>query len=227
MRLSARPRHRRRRAAKAVNIFARNPIRRRRRRVARRRRAPGALFMRSNPIRHRRRRASRRSYRRNPIGGAGSLRITSLIMPAAGIAAGAIGVELAMGYLPIPANFKTGNIRYLTRGVLSLAGGWGIAKFGNRKLGEAFALGGLAIAMHDGAKALMIQFMPSLQFGAYMRPGGMGYYSAGQQVPAGNMGMGLLPARVNSPGGPSAFGIYSRAFGGHAADGGPDTRMGI
>jgi hypothetical protein len=148
-------------------------------------------------------------------------------MPAAGIAAGAIGVELLMGYIPLPANLKTGNMRYVTKGVLSLAAGYALASLaGQKKLGEMFALGGLAVAMHDGGKALLIQMMPSLQFGAYMRPGQMGYYTPGNQVPTRNMNMGFLPPRAGSPGAPNAFGLYTQ-FNGRSADGGPDTRLGI
>jgi hypothetical protein len=228
---AARPhRRRRRRAGGAATLFARNPVgfhrvrRRRRRAGATSRRAP--VVFKVNPT-HRRRHVRR--YRRNPIGGTGNLRIHQLIMPAAAIGVGAIGSELMMGYLPIPANLKTGAVRNLTKGVISLVAGGLIAKFMSRKIGEAFALGGMTIAFHDAGKDLILQMMPAAQFGAYMRPTpgrNMGYYSPGNQVPVRHMNMGLLPGRVNSPGGPSAFGLYTR-FGGHASDGGPETRMGI
>lgn len=222
MRLAARPLRRRRRARahKGVSLFTRNPVGfarpRRRRRAASRRRSP-VVFKVNPAARHRR----RRSYKRNPIGG-GRFGITALVMPAVGIALGAIGSELAMGYLPIPANLKTGTMRHITKGAISLAAGYAIAKFGRQpKIGEAFALGGLVIAFHDAGKDLMLKFWPSAQFGAYMRPG-MGYYSPGAQVSLPRMNMqGALPARPGSPGGPNAFGLYTQ-FGGHASDGGPE-----
>jgi hypothetical protein len=214
---------RRRRAPSQVAVFNRNPLgvsRRRRRRHPRRRSAAG--FFRANPVRrvHRRR---VRHYRRNPThGAAGSIRLASLIMPAFSIGAGAIGSELAMGYLPIPANMKTGIMRHLTKGAISLAAGAALAQFVNRKVGEAFALGGLTIAFHDAMKDAIIQFMPTAQFG------GMGYYSPGATVPMRHMNMqAFLPPRVNSPGGPNAFGVYMHGgLAGHASDGGPHRAFG-
>lgn len=208
----------RRRAPTQVAVFNRNPlgVRRRRRRRAHHRRA--APTFRMNPAPRRRHRLRR--YRRNPTHAAGHLRIASLIMPAAAIGLGAIGSELAMGYLPIPANFKTGIMRHLTKGAVSLAAGAALAQFVNRKVGESFALGGLTIAFHDAFKDAIIQFMPTAQFG------GMGYYSPGSTVNMRRMnfdGMdAFLPRRVNSPGGPNTFRAYlPGGLHGHASDGGP------
>lgn len=130
-----------------------------------------------------RRNPIRRRYRRNPIGGKGDLRLTSLILPAVGIGAGALGAEIVMGYLPIPANFKTGVTRHLTKGVVGLAGGWALAKFVNRQLGELFAMGALTIAAHDAMRQMYTSVMPNAQLGGqglYMRR--MGYSNPGRQV---------------------------------------------
>lgn len=236
MPLAATRRRRRRRATRQVAIFRGNPlgVRRRRRRRSHHRRAP--TVFRANPVRRHRRR--RLHYRRNPTHAAGAIRIASLVMPAAAIGLGAIGSELAMGYLPIPANFKTGVMRHLTKGAVSLAAGAALAQFVNRKVGEAFALGGLTIAFHDAFKDAIIQFMPNAQFG------GMGYYSPGATVPMQRMNMqaylqphqlqrtpmgGFLPRRVNSPGGPNDFGLGAYIHGGlhgHASDGGPHQAFG-
>jgi hypothetical protein len=220
----------RRRKASKVTVWTRNPApaRRRHRRRAR------SIF-RSNPVAaapHRRRRryrknpiaaTRRRQYRRNPIGGKGDLRLMSMIGPAAGIAVGAVGVEMAMGYLPLPANLTTGPVRYLTKGAISLGIGWGVAKFVNQKAGEAFALGGLVIAFHDALKSAIVTYMPSAKFGAYVPRRAMGYYSPGQQVPVGRMNMRGIPAPAGSPGGPVGFGVYAKpGFGGRASDGGHD-----
>jgi hypothetical protein len=141
-------------------------------------------------------------------------------MPAASIGLGAIGSELAMGYLPLPANLKTGIMRHVTKGAISLAAGAALAQFVNRRVGEAFALGGLTIAFHDAFKDAILQFMPTAHFG------GMGYYSPGATVPMHRMGA-YLPPRVGSPGGPSAFGVYMRGgMAGHASDGGPHHAFG-
>lgn len=219
---------RRRRAPAQVAVFNRNPLgvpRRRRRRRA----ASAASLFRANPVRRVHHRRRRLHYRRNPTshaGGAGPLRLQALVMPAATIGLGAIGSELAMGYLPIPANLKTGIMRHVTKGAISLAAGAALAQFVNRRMGEAFALGGLTIAFHDAFKDAILQFMPAAQFG------GMGYYSPGATVPMHRMNAGqgmqaYLPPRVGSPGGPTAFGVYMRGgLHGHASDGGPHQAFG-
>ncbi len=180
-------RRRRRRATSAAPTFRRNPIRRRRR----------ATSFRRNPIRRRAVSARRRGYRRNPtrsLGGKGGFNIMPIVLPSIAVGLGAVGAELLMGYLPIPAMFKTGPMRYLAKAAVSIAAGYAIARFGNRKVGEAFAMGGIAIAAHDAAKAAVTQFMPGAQFGGWDNYGystlsdrygttpGLGYYSPGQTV---------------------------------------------
>lgn len=220
---------RRKRRSTAVTVFARNPIKRRRRRSVlrtfarnpirrhRRRRTIGAHSYRRNPSR-------RRGFRRNPIGGGLSFR--KMIFPAMAIGVGAVGSELVMGYLPIPAMLKTGAVRHVTKGVVSLGIGWVLANvLKQRKMGEAFALGGLVIATHDAAKELIVKFMPSAQFGQYMpaglggaflprvggspgaRPGTMGYYSPGATVGMGQYvpGFGASPANLPADGYDSDF----------------------
>ena len=222
----------RRRKASKVTVWTRNPT------APRRRKRRARSIFRSNPVAatpHRRRRrhykrnpiaaTRRRHYRRNPImGGKGDLRLMSMIGPAAGIAVGAVGVELAMGYMPfLPTSMTTGPVRYLTKGAISLGIGWGVAKFVNRQAGEAFALGGLVIAFHDALKSAIVTYMPAAKFGAYVPRAGMGYYSPGQQVPVGRMNMRGIPAPAGSPGGPAGFGVYANpGFGGRASDGGTD-----
>lgn len=198
--------------------FKRNPTRRKRKApamaVRRRRRRTARRSYRRNPImiaaapRRRRRRKTysaarrRRTYRRNPsvrLGGRGGFRIGGMILPAMMVGAGAVGAEVAMGYLPLPAVLKSGPQRYLTKGIVSVLLGWGIAKFVNRKAGEAFAAGGIAIATHDALKASLSGFMPGLQFGgynwdkygynmpsmdSYPNNPGIGYYSPGSTMPA-------------------------------------------
>lgn len=177
------PRRRKKRRAagrrRRVSIFTTNPVRRRRRRRATTyRRNPVAL---ANPVRRRRRVAR---YRRNPIslgGGRGGIKITSLIMPAVTVGAGAVAVEIGMGFLPLPARLKTGMARHATKGALSLALGWAVARFSSKRLGEALALGGLTIATHDAIKEQILRMAPGVRFGQYENRMGeyMGEYLGG------------------------------------------------
>ena len=152
-----------------------SPVRRRRRRTARRTFARNPVRMattRRNPIRRRRRVSMRRSYRRNPInmggGGKGRLNLAAMFLPGIMVGAGAVGAEVLMGYLPLPSILTTGPQRYVTKGIISVAAGYFIAKYVSRKAGEAFATGGIAIAAHDAIKASLVGFMPSVKFGQYM-----------------------------------------------------------
>ncbi len=196
------------------------------RRSAKRKSRTTVMVTQRNPIRRRRHHAAgavaRRRFRRNPTGG--NLNVFGLVLPAIGIGAGAVGSELAMGYLPIPDNFKKGVTRHITKGVVSLAIGWGIAKFFNRKLGEMFALGGLTIAAHDAIKQGIVSVMPSAQFGAYlprarnvptlgyMSPGmatGMGSGRASDGYGSGRSsdGYGQYMGQYINGGGSPAFGV--------------------
>lgn len=211
---------RRKRRSTAVTVFNRNPIRRRRRRatihsfarnpIRRHRRRRAVASYRRNPIR-------RRSYRRNPIG-MPNLSFRKMLLPAAAIGVGAVGSELVMGYLPIPATLKTGVLRHITKGVVSLVIGWGIANLlKQRKMGEAFALGGLVIAVHDATKEAIVKFMPNAQFGQYI-PTGMGASPFLPRV-GGSPGGPTNTLSYYSPGAMQRMGQYMPAFGGAAADG--------
>lgn len=179
----------RRRATRQVAVFRANPVRRRRRHhsaaapVRRRRRA----FAR-NPV-VRRRRSSVRRYRRNPsarrIGGA-AVNFGKMLLPAAGIGLGAVGSEIILGYLPIPASFKTGVMRHVTKGVVGVTAGLVIGKvLKQKRLGNYLALGAVVIAVHDAAKELIAARAPGIHMGQYTAVprsqfGGMGYVNPAQ-----------------------------------------------
>lgn len=160
-------------------------------------------------------RRTTRRYRRNPSArrmGAramgGALNFGKMFLPAAGIGLGAVGAELILGYLPIPANFKAGPLRQVTKGVIAIAAGMAISKLLRQpRIGNAVALGGLVIAVHDFVKEIAVSRMPALQFG------GMGYYN-----PASAVRMGEYMPRI-----PGALGEYVSTppggFHGAASDG--------
>jgi len=182
----------RRRATRQVAVFRANPVRRRRRRAR-------ATFAR-NPIIRRRRRSTVRRYARNPIGrrrrsamAGGALNFGKMLLPAIGIGIGAVGAEVIMGYLPVPANFKTGVLRHVTKGAVAIAAGLLISKFlKQKKIGNAIALGGVVIAAHDALKEVITARMPAIPFGQYMplsqAGGSLGYYSPAGTVDYSAMG---------------------------------------
>ena len=180
--------------------YKRNPQPRRRRAAApRRRRATRQVaIFRSNP--RPRRRVGRRTYRRNPIGGVKG--IGKMLVPAMGVGAGAVGAEILMGYLPIPADFKTGVLRHITKGAIGIAAGFVLAKVLKQKvLGAYVAAGAVVIATHDAIKEFVanrLTMLPTTGFGQYVPAlpsqfGGMGYVN-----PAATMRFGQYVAPLPS-----------------------------
>ena len=175
---------RRRHATRQVAIFRGNPTKRRRRH-----RVGGAAMVR------RFRRNPARRFRRNPSGLAGGIKhLPMLLIPAVGIGAGAVAAEMFMGYLPIPASWKSGVLRQVTKGAVGLAAGWILSTFlKQKKLGLYVAAGAVVIAVHDAIKEAITARLPSApgafgqyvlplpsQFAGYRRGGGMGYVNPAQ-----------------------------------------------
>lgn len=203
----------RRRATRQVAVFRANPIRRRRRRSTVRRYARNPIRrMVRNPIRRRRRATSVRRFRRNPSArrmAGGAVNFGKMLMPAAGIGLGAVGTEILMGYLPIPASFKAGVMRHVTKGVVGVAAGMLIGKvLRQKRLGNYFALGAVAIAVHDAVKEVIASRMPAIQMGQYTRSVGSSFGGMGYVNPASVARLGQY---VHTP---------ASSFAGHATTGG-------
>lgn len=194
---------------------------RRRRRSAARRRSP-VVIVRSNPAprRRRRRRASVRSYasnpvrrrrvsrryRRNPVArrrraGGLSLPFGKYVVPAVGIGIGALGAQIIAAYLPIPAQFKVGPMRAVANGTVAVVAGMLIGKvLRQKKLGNAIALGGVAIAAYDLGKEFLSRQFPQLTMGQFMPAGGyagLGYVSPASVLP-GPMGLFMEPGMAGA-----------------------------
>lgn len=139
----------------------------------RRRTGTQVAVFRQNPVRRRRRPAAKRTvrrYRRNPSGGM-SANFGKMLVPAMGIGGGAVLSEVIMGYMPIPANLKTGVMRHVTKGGVGVALGWALSKFLRQKrLGTFVMLGAVAIATHDALKEAIASRMPAIQMAQYVRP---------------------------------------------------------
>ncbi len=161
-----------------------NPRRRRRRKtVAKKRRRS---VRRKNPVRKRRRktvakRRVTRRRRRNPIVSARG--VQGQLMNALTGATGALGLDLALGYLPIPANLKGGLVGTGVKALLAI--GIGIvgqkSKLVNSATAAKMSNGALTVVLHDELKKQVANFAPNIQLGEYIGYGddGMGYYGSG------------------------------------------------
>lgn len=131
------------------------------------------LKMYTNPRRRRRvSRAVRRTrYRSNP-----AQRLTfrnvmnDMIVPAATAGAGAVGIDVIYGMLPIPEQWKMGPMRHVTKGLGAIVLGQIAGMLMTRRLGNQMAMGALTVTFRDAFREMLAQAMPQIP---------LGYYSAG------------------------------------------------
>lgn len=164
--LAANPRRRRRARRRNPIALAANPRRRRSRR-----RAASGYVVGSRRIRRRKLnpRGSRRRYRRNPAG-LGSIKsmlslrgLTHTLMPAAIGGAGALGVDLALSYVPLPEWFQSNTGRIVAR-VLGAIGVGVIASFiVPRRTAALITSGALTVTAYGVIKEFASQNFPQLQ----------------------------------------------------------------
>ncbi len=156
------PRRRRRAAPKRRTTRRRTtraaaaPAPRRRRRTSRVRAAAGSV----------RRRVRRTRSRINRRGGF----VRGTMMPAAVGGMGALGVDILLGFLPLPAAIQTGAMRPVVRIAAAIGLGMIASKVANRKLGEQVTAGALTVVLYDTIKGGVRSVMPEL-------PGLSGYPS--------------------------------------------------
>lgn len=194
----------------AAELMVINPIRRRhkrrkstpkrrassrRRRVTRVRRNPIALpfgfssggrkVRRRRRSRGRIRAVARRSYRRISSTGMGGF-VTGKLLPAAIGAGGALALDMAWGYLPIPDTLKSGPLAPLARIAGAVGIGMAVRAIAGKRMGEEAMNGAITVTLYDLAKGYMTVAAPSAT-GMYV--GGLGYSSAAQNAGMNSMGM--------------------------------------
>lgn len=197
------PRRRKRRARRAMRA---NPVRRRRSRVRKnpffgakrahrraarkgwRHRARRHSAMKTNPRVHRRR------FRRNPRGLSINSFLKNTLIPGSVGAAGALGLDILLGFVPLPAQLQTGMLKPVVRLAGALALGMIAGKVVNRSVGEQVAAGATIVVLYDVFKAFARTAMPTLPLSG-MYPN-LEYYSPGQTV-----GEYYPPALTVVPGG--------------------------
>lgn len=146
-------------------------------------------------------------YRRNPTGGRMTMRsvINQLVIPAAQAGAGALALDIAWGYVPVPLEWKTGNLRHVVKGGGAIVLGMIAQQVLGAQIGKNIAMGALTVTFHDAMRDLVAQTMPNIPLGYvgagynagnYGGPGTYNYPGADPML-QGNMGM-----YVGSPGGP-------------------------
>lgn len=106
---------------------------------------------------------AKRRYKRNPSGGFSTKNFMgNTLMPSAIGAAGALGIDVIMGYLPIPVQFKTGPMRAVVKVAGAAAIGFAASKFMKRETANQIAAGAITVAMYDVFKGFLQQAMPTI-----------------------------------------------------------------
>ncbi len=133
-------------------------------------------FIKKNP-----RRRAMATRRREPVGLLGGLWDDTL-RPAAVGTAGAMMMELGVGYLPLPEVLKSGVGGFAVKALIAVGMGLGAKAAGFERAGAELAVGALTVAAATQAKDLAAVHMPDLRLGS------MGYFSPAM-VEQGGMGM--------------------------------------
>ena len=120
------------------------------------------------------------------------------LMPAAIGGASALLVDIAWGFIPLPANIKTGAFAPVVKIAAAVGIGWLAQKFAP-KLGKGIVTGYVTVLAYNFAKAQLQKMVPSLplsEYGAYVN--GLGYVQAGPFVPDNGSMSGYISSANNS-----------------------------
>ena len=93
--------------------------------------------------------------------------VKGTIMPAAVSGAGAIGLDIVYGKLPIPAALKTGPFKYLVKGVAAIGLGMVAGKVVNKQMADQLSSGALTVVMHQAMAEGVGKVAPSLTLSSY------------------------------------------------------------
>ena len=136
----------------------------------------------ANPFRRKRRAARRphakRRFRRNPsLAGFNLNQVTGQIMPVALGAGGAILTDMAIDRLPLPINFKFGNMRHVAKAGIAVALGVAAGMVVGRDKGTKVMAGALTVVAYDALKAMLARVAaPAPMVAQPASVQGMGYY---------------------------------------------------
>lgn len=133
--------------------------------------------------------------------------IKNTIIPSAIGGAGALAVDIAWGFAPIPANIKSGPLGPVVKLVGAIVLGGLVGKFAGRAVGEKVASGYITVFAYNMAKNAVQKAMPQLALGGY----DMGYVSAGMQMPDANGVSAYLTSDVPSNSAPG-MGAYMNEY---------------
>lgn len=158
-----------------------NPRKRRRKTTAKRRTVKRKTPARSRTVARRRASPARVTRRRrNPIRRRGI--VQEHLQPALTAASGALFLDMAWGFLPIPANLQMGPLRYLAKGAGALALGMVAENVVAKSTAKQMTTGAMTVILHDALREVTQNMLPNVPLGYYnagMPVNGMGEYVSG------------------------------------------------
>jgi hypothetical protein len=105
-------------------------------------------------------------------------------------AAGALGLDVLLGFAPIPVAWKAGIPGYLTKIVGAVGLGMLAQNFVSQRVAGQFTTGALTVMFHGILRELVATNLPQVPLGLYLQPGGMGYAGSGYN-PMNGLGLYL------------------------------------
>lgn len=151
-----------------------NPTRRRRKRKSVKRRKTSTRKRRRNPSPPGARKRTRRAVTRrrsNPSGrrAFSQANITNVVRAAGAGAAGAIALDIALGFVPLPANLKGGIMGDVTKAVGAIAIGAlaNMTKFVSSTTARDMTVGAMTVQFTGIGRKLLGQFAPGIALSAY------------------------------------------------------------
>jgi len=112
--------------------------------------------------------------RRNPIRSSG--KVMDLVRQAGIAASGALALDIAYGYLPIPAELSAGGLKHLVKGAGAIVMGMVAKKVVSAQTANNMTIGALTVILHDAMRSAVSSVAPSIQMDGMQ---GLGYYSPG------------------------------------------------
>lgn len=163
----------------------------------------------------------RKKYRRNPRHVGGIVKqATSALMPAVIAAGGAVGVDIALGYLPLPDNLKTGMLRHVTRAAAAVALGVAAGYVVKPETARQIMSGGLTVTFYGAMRELIANNAPQIKMAA-IDDDDLGAMSQELNALLADEQMKALVA--DSSGGIAGMGDFSPAFAGMGNSGFDDS----
>jgi hypothetical protein len=130
--------------------------------------------------------------------------VNKWVIPSLQAGAGAVLLDVVWGYVPVPAQLKTGPLRHVAKGAGAIALGWGVGQIAGKRMGDTMALGALTVTAYNAIRELMQTYAPGITLGYYSAGANagsdpsLGYYvgsprlgvNHGESVPVANNEMG-------------------------------------